>query len=73
VDWSPITKDPAALARRPNLSDYPSAYASFRWDSARAALAGLPGGGLNMAHEALFRHAEGGRAGQLAIRFIAEG
>jgi acetyl-CoA synthetase len=73
VDWSPIAKDPAALARRPVLPDYASAYASFSWESARSALAGLPGGALNIAYEALFRHAEGDRAGQLAIRFLAEG
>jgi acetyl-CoA synthetase len=36
-------------------------------------LEGLPGGALNMAHEALDRHASGALAEQRAIRFLAAG
>lgn len=32
----------------------------FDWDTARALLAGLPGGGLNLAHEAVDRHVASG-------------
>ena len=41
------------------------------WDAARSALQGLPGGGLNIAHEAVERHARGARAGHVAIRWLA--
>jgi acetyl-CoA synthetase len=44
---------------------------TFRWEDARAMLDGLPGGrGLNIAHEAVDRHASGPRAGKLAIRWL---
>lgn len=44
------------------------------WDEARRALDGLPGGGLNIAHEAVDRHAAGAKAGRVAIRWLgAEG
>jgi acetyl-CoA synthetase len=55
----------------PNLTDYAAACATFSWTDARAALDGLPGrGGLNIAHEAVDRHAAGGRAGHVALRFL---
>jgi len=41
------------------------------WAAARRALDGLPGGGLNIAHEAADRHARGARAAQVAIRWLA--
>ncbi len=37
------------------------------WDAARARLAGLPGGGLNIAHEAVDRHILAGQGGQAAV------
>ncbi|GLB68192.1 acetate--CoA ligase [Arthrobacter mangrovi] len=55
---------------RPNLLDYRKACVEFTWDDARAALSGLPGGGLNIAHEAVDRHAAGPLAGHEALRFI---
>ena len=55
----------------PNLTDYEAAYATFRWDDARAALDGLSGGGLNIAHEAVFRHLATGRADRVALRWLA--
>ena len=38
----------------------------------RGELAGLPGGAINIAHEAVGRHAVGGRANQLALRWLAK-
>ena len=56
---------------RPNLVDYEEAYARFSWDQARALLDGLPDGrGLNIAHEAVDRHASGPLAGHVALRFL---
>ncbi len=57
---------------RPNLVDYDSARASFSWDDARRELDGLPGGGLNIAHEAIDRHAHGPSCDRLAIRWIGK-
>jgi acetyl-CoA synthetase len=55
----------------PNLPDPDDERARFSWDAARAALDGLPSGGLNIAHEAADRHAAGERAGRVALRCIA--
>ena len=50
---------------------YEQARAGFTWSDARAALAGLPDGrGLNMAHEAVDRHAAGPRRDHVAFRFL---
>ena len=64
--------DAAPAAAAPNMPDYERARGEFSWDSARRALDGLPGGrGLNIAHEAVDRHARGGRAGHVALRCLA--
>jgi acetyl-CoA synthetase len=56
----------------PNIVDYEAACATFSWDDARRQLDGLPGGrGLNIAHEAVDRHAVGDRAQRTALRWIA--
>ncbi len=47
--------------------------APFSWDAARAVLAGLPDGtGLNIAHEAVDRHAAGPAGSRIAFRWIGE-
>ena len=57
----------------PHLYDYHTVCQAFSWDRARQELDGLPeGGGLNMAHEAVDRHAAGPRADHLAIRWIGK-
>ena len=67
-----IRKEPAAAALAPNLLDYERARESFTWDAARAALDGLPGGrGLNIAHEAVDRHAAGGRGERVRAALAA--
>jgi acetyl-CoA synthetase len=40
------------------------------WPAARARLAGLPGGGLNIAHEAVDRHVAAGHGGQPALVWL---
>jgi acetyl-CoA synthetase len=58
-------------AVQPNVPDYDAARASFSWDEARRALDGLPGGrGLNIAHEAVDRHADGPLRGRVALRWL---
>ena len=47
------------------------AYLEFSWQAARSLLDGLPDGrGLNIAHEAVDRHAVSGRDDHVAIRFL---
>ena len=53
----------------PNLADYEETCRGFDWQAA-AQLDGLPGGGLNIAHEAVDRHAAGARADHVALRFL---
>jgi acetyl-CoA synthetase len=55
----------------PNLRSYEEARVTFSWERARAELDGLPHGrGLNIAHEAVDRHAAGPRRGRVAIRWL---
>ena len=57
-----IRKDVARLRVAPNPP--------MDWATARARLDGLPGGGLNIAHEAVDRHARGPRAERVALRWL---
>ncbi|ESR25461.1 acetate--CoA ligase [Lutibaculum baratangense] len=58
--------------RRPNLGDYEDVCRKFSWERAAKALAGLPGGGLNIAFEATDRHVVEGRGDRIALRWIAQ-
>ncbi|MET0765942.1 MAG: acetate--CoA ligase [Blastococcus sp.] len=69
--WPVIAKDTVTMAVPPNLVDYDATCASFTWDQARRALDGLPGNGLNIAHEAVDRHATGPRGDAEALRFVS--
>jgi acetyl-CoA synthetase len=74
MNWETIRKARPPDARTPNLSDYEAARRGFSWAAARSELDGLPDRrGLNIAHEAIDRHAEGPRARQVALRWIAKG
>ncbi len=65
-----IRKTAADLRLPPNLTDYAATRAAFSWDAVRAELAGLPGGGLKIAHETVERHAQGARRDKIAFRFL---
>jgi len=66
-----IAKPQRDWAVPPNLGEYAAARAAFSWEEARRReLDGLPGGGLNIAHEAVDRHAAGPRAGHVALRWL---
>ncbi len=68
---SRLKKDPAEMQVQPNLVDYEATRRSFSWESARRELSGLPGGrGINIAFEAVDRHAEGVLANRVAFRFL---
>jgi acetyl-CoA synthetase len=65
-----IDKPPRPGAPKPNLERYDEAYAAFSWAQARAQLAGLPDGAINIAFEALDRHVLEGHGGRLALRWL---
>jgi len=65
-----IPKSPEAC-RGANLADYDAYTRTFSWAQARAQLDGLPGGGLNIAYEAVDRHVKAARGGKLALRWLA--
>ena len=71
--FATLPKPPGALRVVPNIIDYDQTRRTFDWNAARALLDGLPGGrGLNIAHEAVDRHATGPRAGKTAIRWLGK-
>jgi acetyl-CoA synthetase len=68
-----IDKPLSALKVTPNLRDYEAARTADFWERARGELDGLPGGrGLNIAHEAIDRHAMGERSDHLALRSLGK-
>ena len=64
ISKTPQEREAAAMA------DTDAARSQFSWDAARARLSGLPGGRLNIAHEALDRHVAAGHGNQTAIRWL---
>ena len=68
-----IRKTAADLRVAPNLSDYDAQRRAFSWSEAARELAGLPGGGLNIAFEAVDRHAAGALRDRTAFRFLSAG
>ena len=67
--WELIRKRPGDYAGA-NLLDYEAYAKTFSWAQARGLLDGLPGGGLNIAYEAIDRHVKAGRGDKLALRWI---
>jgi acetyl-CoA synthetase len=70
MNFEPITKAPEQLGVPPNLVDYHHIRETFTWDSVFQFLDGLPGGGLNIAYEAVDRHTNGPRRDKVAIRWL---
>ena len=68
--WETVSKDTTSSVP-PRLADYDRARSAFTWSQARTELAGLPGGGLNMAHEAVDRHAASDHVDKVALRCVA--
>ncbi len=65
-----IDKTPAALRVTPNWPATAAARAAFSWAEEAKGLTGLPGGGLNLAYEAVDRHAAGPLRGHTALRLL---
>jgi len=55
-----------------NMPSYDATKDSFSWQEAQALMDGLPGGHLNIAHEAIDRHVTAGHGTQIALRWIAK-
>jgi acetyl-CoA synthetase len=77
MPWEPIIKSSSMRGRAggvaPNLRSYERARVTFSWEEARSELDGLPeGGGLNIAHEAVDRHAAGPLRDKAAIRWLGK-
>ena len=73
MDWKIIRKATRDGIVAPNLTNYEEARKAFSWEDARRELDGLPGGqGLNIAHEAVDRHANGHRGQYCAIRWLGK-
>jgi acetyl-CoA synthetase len=71
VRWQTLHKPGRYRGLSPNVEDYEAERATFSWDAAKGALDGLPGGrGLNIAHEAVDRHAAGPRRQRTALRCL---
>ena len=69
MEWQQIRKRPEDYVGA-NLLDYAECARTFSWSQAQALLDGLPGGGLNIAHEAIDRHVLAGRGQKLALHWI---
>ena len=73
MSYPTIHKGPQDWRVPPNLAADAPERTSFSWDVARSWLDGLPGGaGLNIAHEAVDRHAAGPLAGHVALRWLGK-
>ena len=68
-----IVKTGRKLSETPNLDNYKKVCADFSWTKARNELDGLPDGkGLNIAFEAVDRHASGPLSKHVAIRWLGK-
>ena len=73
MSWETIAKSARDWAVAPNLRDYDKTRRAFSWESALRELDGLPEGkGLNIAHEAVDRHANGPLRNHLAFRWLGK-
>lgn len=73
MNWQTIKKSDEQGSIKPNLVNYEDARRSFSWDGARQELSGLPhGNGLNIAYEAIDRHAQGARREHVALRWLGK-
>ncbi len=71
MHWPPIKKDPKALLLTPHLLDYDKTCANFSWETVRQELAESQNGqGLNIAYQAVDRHADGPLSSHLALRWL---
>jgi acetyl-CoA synthetase len=66
-----IRKQPAALIKPPNMLDYDAARRHVSWEAIGARLEGAGVHGMNIAHQAVDRHAKGEYGARTALRWLA--
>ncbi len=72
MNFQPIMKTPGNWLTQPNLWDYQKTRDNFSWEDVTHELEGLPNNrGLNIAHEAVDRHANGPRRAHVALRWLS--
>jgi len=73
MEWEPIRKSLSALQIQPNVADYERVYREFTWEKIICGLEGLPDGrGVNIAYEAVDRHAHSAKRNHLALRWLGK-
>lgn len=72
MDKQWIEKRLENLSVVPNVLNYESTYKDFNWESITKNFEGLPSGGLNIAHEAIDRHANGPLSEKKALIWLGE-
>jgi acetyl-CoA synthetase len=65
-----VIRKAATFRVPPNLAGGDAARVAFSWEAIQRELEGLPGGALNIAHEAVDRHAAGPLAARVALRCL---
>lgn len=65
---SSMAGDSCDTESSPMIGDYRQTRQTSAWETARKSLDGLPGGAINIAHEAVDRHADGPRGNVPALR-----
>ncbi|MCS1350114.1 acetate--CoA ligase [Mechercharimyces sp. CAU 1602] len=58
------------VTRKNQLSDYEKTYDSFSWDEVEREFSWYETGRVNAAYEAIDRHVDEGRGGQIALRYL---
>ena len=73
MEFKQIAKIPGSWSVPPNLTDYSKTCSEFSWDKILQELDGLPDGtGINIAYEAVDRHANGQERDKLALRWLGK-
>lgn len=67
--WEPIEKSARECADA-NMTDYDQSYREFSWTAERLGMGELPGGGVNIAYEAVDRQLAAGLAEAQALRWL---
>ncbi len=67
-----IKKDVNSFLVKPNIVDYTQEYQKFDWKDVDQEFEGLPSGGLNIAHEAIDRHANSALADKTAMLWLGQ-
>lgn len=67
-----IEKRVDKFSLKPNLLDYTRECENFSWDDVSDEFSGLPSGGLNIAHEAIDRHADSALGNKCALLWLGK-